>query len=269
MTTRRGLLVASGLALLSVVTSAAPPMAPPASTAQRGTGGLPSAERRVNALVVSGGCCHDYPTQDAILIDIVRRSLPVDWTIVYQGGTARESKIPLYANPRWIDGFDIVVHNECFGFVDDPTYIRTITEAHRRTGTPAVVTHCSMHSYRNASIDDWREFVGVTSRRHTAAHAIAVGWSAPGDPLVQGLQPRWTTPTDELYVIEKVWPNTKPLATAVSPEAGTPVFPVVWTNTFHGARVFGTTLGHQATWDDPVFQDLLARGFAWALNGSR
>ena len=42
--------------------------------------------------------------------------------------------------------------------------------------------------------------------------------------------------------------------------------PVVWVNDYHGARVFGTTFGHSdETFLDPVFRDLLARGFAWAL----
>ena len=30
----------------------------------------------------------------------------------------------------------------------------------------------------------------------------------------------------ELYVIEKMWPNTKVLASAVSPEPGAPTYPV-------------------------------------------
>ena len=41
--------------------------------------------------------------------------------------------------------------------------------------------------------------------------------------------------------------------------------PVIWTNDYHGTRVFGTTFGHgNATWEDPVFQTLLARGLLWA-----
>ena len=52
---------------------------------------------RIRALVVSGGCCHDYTNQDKLVMEIIRKVLPVDWTVVYQGGTARESKIPLYA----------------------------------------------------------------------------------------------------------------------------------------------------------------------------
>lgn len=220
---------------------------------------------RIQALVVSGGCCHDYPTQDKLLMEIVREGLPVDWTVVYQGGTARESKIPLYADANWISGFDIVVHNECFGFVDDPDYIRRIVDAHRTSGVPAVVTHCSMHSYRNATIDDWRELLGVTSRRHTSAGPIDVTWTDRTHPAVTGLGDGWTTPTDELYVIEKTWPETTVLATAVSTEPGNAVYPVVWTNNLNGVRVFGTTLGHQDTWTDPRFQRMLRQGFAWAL----
>ena len=52
------------------------------------------------------------------------------------------------------------------------------------------------------------------------------------------------TPIDELYVIEKVWPGTKALATAVSPEATARRTPQVWSHEFRGARVFGTSLGH-------------------------
>jgi uncharacterized protein len=219
---------------------------------------------RIRALVVSGGCCHDYTNQDKLVMEIVRKVLPVDWTVVYQGGTARESKIPLYANPDWIKGFDIVFHNECFGFVDDVEYVRRITAAHRTSRTPAVFTHCSLHSYRNITVDDWRELLGVMSHRHTAAHPIAVKWIGT-DPIVQGLKADWTTPVDELYVIEKTWPHTKVLATAVSPEAGHDVYPVVWTNEYYGARVFGTSLGHQDSWTDPTFQELIARGFKWAL----
>ena len=73
------------------------------------------------------------------------------------------------------------------------------------------------------------------------------------------------TPVDELYVIDKVWPNTTPLATAVSPE-DKKEYPLVWVSEYGGTRVFGTTLGHGSeTWADPVFQDLLARGFKWAV----
>ena len=55
------------------------------------------------------------------------------------------------------------------------------------------------------------------------------------------------------------------LAAAVSPE-DQKEYPLVWVNEYQGTRVFGTTLGHgNDTWNDPVFQDLLTRGFKWVL----
>ena len=40
-----------------------------------------------------------------------------------------------------------------------------------------------------------------------------------------------------------------------------------WVSDYGGTRVFGTTLGHgNDTWNDPVFQDLMLRGFKWAVN---
>ena len=97
-----------------------------------------------------------------------------------QGGRGTVGKISLYDNPNWIAGFDIVIHNECFADVTDPAYLRNITSAHKG-GVPAMVIHCSMHSYRAAEVDDWREFLGVTSRRHTKAHNISVKIAAPDE----------------------------------------------------------------------------------------
>jgi len=34
--------------------------------------------------------------------------------------------------------------------------------------------HCAMHAYRAATVDEWREFLGETTPRHTSAHNIAV-----------------------------------------------------------------------------------------------
>jgi type 1 glutamine amidotransferase len=231
----------------------------------RGGGDPFAGQPRIKALIVSGGCCHDYSGEAKVLMDSISKVLPVDWTVAVQGGRGTVGRISLYDNPNWIAGFDIVIHNECFADVTDPAYIRNITTAHRG-GIPAMVIHCSMHSYRAAEVDDWREFLGVTSRRHTQAHNIAVKITAPDERVMKGMKTDWVTPVDELYVIDKVWPNAKGLATAVSPEDHKE-YPLVWINNYNGtARVFGTTIGHgEATWNDPVYQDLLARGFKWAL----
>lgn len=219
----------------------------------------------IRALLVSGGCCHDYTGQNKVVIDTIRRVLPVDWIVSYQGGTSGTAMIPLYADPDWYRGFDVVVHNECYTDVSDEAYIRRITAAHR-AGIPAMIFHCSLHSYRAAKIDDWREMIGATSFTHPEEDApITVKMKALTDPIIKGLPLEWTTPIDELYVIEKFWPNARALATAISPEPGHAEYPVVWTNEYHGTRIFATSLGHAGTWAEPVFHELIARGFQWVL----
>lgn len=251
---------AAMVCLLSAGAAAQQPAAPPPG----GSGRQAQNQPRVKALVVSGGCCHDYMLENKALVDSLGKALPVDWTIVMQGGTGTHARIPLYSDPDWFKGFDIVVHNECHADVADETFIRTITAAHR-AGVPAMVIHCAMHSYRAATVDDWREFLGVTSRRHTRQHSISLKIADTGHPITSGVKQDWITPMDELYVIDKVWPNTRALATAVSPEDKRE-YPVMWVSEYNGARVFGTTLGHSDdTWADPVFRDWLVRGFKWAV----
>jgi type 1 glutamine amidotransferase len=121
-----------------------------------------------------------------------------------------------------------------------------------------------MHTYRVLQEDDWREFLGVTSRRHDHQSQYAVTPVLPKHPILKNFPEKWTTPMDELYVIEKLWPGAQALATSVS-EADGKTYPTIWTNNYQGTRVFGTTYGHgNATWHDPVFIEYLSRGILWA-----
>ena len=230
-----------------------------------GRGGRPPepAGPRVKALVVSGGCCHDYALQGKLLVDAVSKTLPVDWTIAIQGGRGTRGELPVYDNPDWAKGYNVVVHNECFADTTNPAYLRKITTAHH-AGVPAVVIHCAMHTYRAAEIDDWREFLGVTSKRHDHQSKYPVKLVEPAHPILKGIAPNWVTPMDELYIIDKVWPNAKVLATSVS-EKDDKAYPVVWINQYGKARVFGTTYGHSDdAWRDENFLKLVSQGTLWA-----
>jgi type 1 glutamine amidotransferase len=217
----------------------------------------------LRALLITGGCCHNYKLQTESLTNAVARQASVVWTIVHEGGNGTRAEIPLYTNAQWAAGYDVVVHNECFADTKSPEYIRRITSAHH-AGVPAVVIHCAMHTYRSAEIDDWRQFLGVTSRRHDHQSRYAVKKVAPTHPIVQGIPDGWKTPMDELYIIDKLWPTATALATSRS-EASGDEHPVIWTNQYGKARVFGTTYGHSdETFRDPVFLDYVTRGLLWA-----
>jgi uncharacterized protein len=262
--------IATGALLALVLTTVGtraqqpPPAAqqPPAPGRQ---GGGPAPNRfagqtPINAMIVTGGPFHDYSGQSKILMDTLGAVMPINWTMVQGLTHTTDLKLPLYNNPDWAKGMDIVIHNECWADADLPAEIvQNIT----RPAVPRMFIHCTLHSYRVMTNDAWRELIGMTSRRHTRSHNILIKW-IDGDPITDGLPP-FVTPIDELYVIEKVWPNTKPLATAVSPEDGA-TYPLIWTHDYRGNRIFGTTLGHgNETFNTNQFKELLTRGFRWAL----
>ena len=220
------------------------------------------AAKPLRALLVTGGCCHNYIFQSQALTNGVARHARVEWKIVNEGGNGTRAEIPLYEDPNWAKGYDVVVHNECFADTKSPEYMRKITAAHK-AGTPAVVIHCAMHTYRSADIDDWREFLGVTSRRHDHQSNYPVK-KVTDHPILKGIPDNWVTAKDELYIIEKLWPNAKALATSKSEKDGKD-YPVAWINQYGKARVFGTTYGHSDdTFRDPVFLDLVSRGLLWS-----
>jgi type 1 glutamine amidotransferase len=219
----------------------------------------------VKALLITGGCCHDYKLQAASLTSHSSASAEIDWTVIHEGGVEKDVQIKLYNDPNWAKPYDVVVHNECFAKTTDADYIRKITAAHRG-GTPAVVIHCAMHTYRAAEFDDWREFLGVTSKRHDHQSEYPVRNIAAQHPIMKGFPKNWVTPKDELYIVKKLWPTATSLATSVSEKSGEEQ-PIIWVNQYGKARVFGTTYGHSdATFRDPVFIDLLTRGFKWAAD---
>lgn len=222
------------------------------------------ANGRLKVLLITGGCCHDYPFQSYALQKAARdRKVAIDWTIIDQGGNGTDAQIALYKDPNWAKGYDVVIHNECFAKTTDEDYIRSIAKAHH-DGANAVVIHCAMHTYRDAKIDDWRQMLGVTSRRHDHKSNYLVKNVKADHPAMKDFPAEWTTPSDELYIIEKAWPNMEVLATSVS-EKTSELHPVIWTNTYGKARVFGTTFGHaNETFEDQVFLDVVINGLKWA-----
>ena len=223
----------------------------------------PAPNTPLRILLITGGCCHNYGLQTQALKDAMAKMASAEWKVINEGGTGTHAMIPLYDDPSWAKGYDLVIHNECFADTKSPEYIRKITAVHH-AGVPAVVIHCAMHTYRSADIDDWREFLGVTSRRHDHQARYPVKKVEPAHPILKGIPDNWVTPMDELYVIEKLWPNASALATSVSERDGK-TYPVAWINRYGKARVFGTTFGHSDdTFRDPAFLTLVTRGSLWA-----
>ena len=233
---------------------------------------LSSPAKPIRALLVAGGCCHDYAFQTRVLTEGLSSRLPVEWTVVRDVkmvdgkdmAASREHVTSAYSKADWAEGFDVVVHDECYGAVKDPELLKRIASAHRK-GVPAIFLHCSMHSYRmSEAADRWREWIGVKSTFHEKAALLEVKTIESKHPVMIGFPALWTTPEkDELYRVEKLWDSATVLGSVFSAEAKIEN-PVIWVNQVGSVRTFSTSLGHgNGVVDTPQYLDLVSRGLLW------
>jgi len=225
----------------------------------------------IKALLVLGGCCHDYAKQQEIITKGISERFNVSWRISYDPDKGSKHLNPIYERPDWAAGYDIIVHDECSAEVKDLAVIERILKPHK-DGLPGVVLHCAMHCFRSegypAAITPWFAFTGLQSTGHGAQLPIAITYTAKEHPITAGLVD-WTTVNEELYnnSAGKLLDTAKELARGKQgAKGGEPV--IAWTNTYNGkAKVFGTTVGHNnATVGDARYLDLIGRGLLWAVD---
>lgn len=233
----------------------------------------------LKALLLIGGCCHDYAAQKDILKAGLeeRANLTVD--IIYSPDKGTAPSFPIYGNPNYADGYDVVIHDECAADINDPAVVEGVLAPHRN-GVPGVNLHCGMHCYRTAKdvkvktepgTPDalWFDYLGLQSSGHGPQKPIAISFVDTAHPVAAGLS-NWTTIREELYnnidvragahVIARGMqePNDKPNITESA---------IVWTNEYGDkkTRVFSTTIGHNnETVSDARYLDLVAHGVLWA-----
>ena len=228
-------------------------------------------EPAIRALLITGGCCHDYDTQKTILMTGIGERANVKWSYVHEQFDGKDHEINIYQDPNWAEGFDVVVHNECYGGVTNDDFVENITEGHVKAGAAALFIHCSMHSYRAATTDEYRKLIGVSSFNHGKHHPIDVTKLA-SHPVINPVPDDWTTVEGELYNTNpkthpdaKVWESATALAEGKTPLTEEPQV-CIWVNEYRGIRTFGTTIGHHnVTMMDPVYLDLVTRGLLWSV----
>ncbi len=142
----------------------------------------------LRALLVLGGCCHDYKTQQELLSRGISTRAHVEVTVAYDSDTSTTHLNPVYESASWAEGFDVVIHDECSSDVKDLAIVDRILEPHRK-GLPAVILHCGMHSYRTEgypeAITPWFDFTGLQSTGHgpqatSGSHRHSVCWRRRG-----------------------------------------------------------------------------------------
>src|SRR5260221_1338962 len=166
-----------------------------AFVAALGLVGLVHAEDKpIRALLVLGGCCHDYAKQKGILTKGISARANVQWAIAYDTDTGTKHLNPIYEKEDWAKVFDVIVHDECCSDVKDSETIKRVLQPHR-DGLPAVVLHCGMHSYRGEGYPKetlWFQFTGLATNAHGPQAPIAITFVDKHSPITKDFED-WTT----------------------------------------------------------------------------
>ncbi len=241
----------------------------------------PAAHTPIRALLITGGCCHDYARQKDILKNGIEARANVTVEQVHTDDSSTHPPLAILGNPAYAKGFDVVIHDECAADVSDQAKVEGVLQPHR-DGTPAVNLHCAMHSYRIGNPNDpatnggphalWFEYLGLQSSAHGPQLPIAIHFVDGNAPLTKRLAD-WTTGNEELYNNIRIFQGAGPLAKGTqivnpnSDKARTNEFVVVWVNHYgpKKTKVFSTTIGHNnSTVQDDRYLDLVTRGVLWA-----
>lgn len=223
-------------------------------------------EAPIRALLITGGGWHDYDAQKGVLTEGIKEKLgdQIEWTIIHEGDGEPSHQISILQGENWADNYDVVVHNTGFARVRDSDFVNQFVQHHK--GTPAVLIHAAIQSYRYAEpADSWFEFAGLQSMVSEDQDQLEVENLGREDPIMKDLPETFSISKDEVYITEKIWGDITTLAQAYGEETAE-YQPVAWTHEVDGTRVFATTLGHSnETYEKEEFLTMVTNGLLWAV----
>jgi hypothetical protein len=241
------------------------------------------AAKPLKALLITGGCCHDYARQKDILKHGIEERANVIVDVIYVPDNNTRPALPIYGHADYATGYDVVIHDECAADINDTNVIQGVLSPHQ-AGIPGVNLHCAMHCYRfgdfskplpaDAPNGRWYEYLGLHSSGHGPQEPIAIAYTDKSNPITANLAD-WTTIREEHYNNIKVFDTAHALAhgtQVIKNKNGEPQrtndFVVAWTSTYkEKTRVFSTTIGHNnETVMDARYLDLVTRGLLWACD---
>lgn len=209
------------------------------------------AETPLNALIVSTqGVYHNYRQQTWVLAHRIAEHANVRFDV------------SLAETERWrttdfSKGYDVLIYNFCLADNTDPEMIANMRRQTEELGVPALLIHCTMHSFRNTDL--WWPMLGMKTTEHEPLRTLTID-KGEQHPITLGIPEDWTLTADELYI--NLAFNGQPLLTTVGEDGEDHV--TAWLTYPGGTPVFGTTLGHsEDTIRNPPFQRMLANALLY------
>jgi len=166
-------------------------------------------------------------------------------------------------DPEFAKGYEVVVYCPCDPECRDMELVNNALQT-ARNGKGTVLLHCALHTFRH--VPAWTELLGIRTITHDGYRELTLKKATNDHPILMEQPETWHTGGDELYAHQYVVNGITPLLTAYSVQTKSDHV-VAWAHTYGQGRVFGTSLGHDLKTVDAVpYQNLLARGLAWAAN---
>ncbi len=239
------------------------------------------------------GKYHKYTPQKKVFQDIATR---VGWDVTYWTGE-HDAQIKRLRTNDFGVGYDAIVYNFCFAQSRDLEAAYNLMEQTRTNGVPAILIHCSMHSwwptFKSNIISDgkghpkknlvekwerdhsgkyfpvWGDFTGVASIKHGHRVPISVTNVNRDHPATKNLGHGYKTGNTELYdnyyILDRVIPLAK--GKQVNREGIEEEMVVFWECPQGKSKILGLTLGHDVKeWQSKGFQNMLVDGINYLID---
>lgn len=238
------------------------------------------------------GKWHKYTPQLAMFNQIAQKA---GWDVTVMTGE-HEAQIERLRTPDYGKDFDAIVYNFCFADATDLEAAANLMKQTREHGVPALLIHCSMHSWwptyktgkpgmlgpnysgqakaeqklveqwRVAHPDEpfpvWGDFTGIASERHGPKKPIALT-KIKEHPATARFPSEYTTGDTELYNNVYALDDVVPLIKGVQGEDN---YVVMWTCPQGVSQVMALSLGHDINeWSTPEFQNLIVDGVNYLI----
>ena len=242
------------------------------------------------------GRYHKYKPQKEIFVQIAEKA---GWEVTVWTGE-HNAQIAKLRTPDFGKDYDAIVYNFCFAKSKDLEAASNLMLQTRAHGVPAMLIHCSMHSwwatFKNGKgglvegskartdeklVADWKknhpdipfpawgDFTGVASGRHGPKKPINMNVveENKNHPAVAGYPSGFKTANTELYNNIYVTDGVVPLIEGVQGKAKAIV---MWTVPQGKSQVLGLTLGHGVDdWKAPSYHTLITNSVNYLIKNPK
>src|SRR6516162_156398 len=133
-------------------------------------------------ILTSPGVYHEYETQTRDLAYGIAKFTNVRFDVSLH-------EVERWKTTDFATGYDFLIYNICMADNQDAQLIANLRRQTEVLGVPAVVLHCTMHSFRETDL--WWPMFGLQTKEHEPLRALPQVLHGP-HPILSGIPDNWT-----------------------------------------------------------------------------